>query len=507
MAKRDLGELGEDCFRAFCSSVGIVCNPSFVDKKGWDFFIQFDSEIQEVKFGSSEHACLVQVKATDGDSGRVQVFSSRLYNLAVFAGPAFLLCLEFDGKQSVQAAYLVELDKNLMAQATKAKPIGGKGRFKPEKITINYRQVGTALKTASGEGLLSCLKEKVGDDSYKYFQKKIAQIDELSTVKQPVEVEVTFSAQDPQVFYRELIAVAFGEKDDVEADSAEVSQIRFDQKKKTKTFQRVKIASKAPPIPARLTVYDSKGRGASMDVRILHPRSVFPFIPNEHLIIRIESDGFRLDLHPQGEQLQLKTDWKVLNFEQVRVLEKTLSMSLVGGRGELLLEARDKKYSYEVEWPKQPFTVDTKKLLDALGALIKLASQFSDLNHYQVSLADLEVASGNLNFIDFILSGKIPKNITCNLTSTSLEDGVEIRLRYPVSVPIVGSIFVMAIDLIGKVRESEGTFNLTPTRCEEFASKIFPRGQNARKSVGDWLKNTSEDNTYDEPLVLIPGEG
>ena len=38
---RDLGDLGELFFNAWCSEVGLVANKSTKDKMGWDFLVEF----------------------------------------------------------------------------------------------------------------------------------------------------------------------------------------------------------------------------------------------------------------------------------------------------------------------------------------------------------------------------------------------------------------------------------------------------------------------------------
>jgi hypothetical protein len=41
---RDLGSMGEENFKLWCDSVGLIANRSQIDRTGWDFFVEFPLE-------------------------------------------------------------------------------------------------------------------------------------------------------------------------------------------------------------------------------------------------------------------------------------------------------------------------------------------------------------------------------------------------------------------------------------------------------------------------------
>jgi hypothetical protein len=73
---RDLGDMGEDKFKYWCSSVGIIAHKPTKDKRGWDFFLEFPVSSNEVipkDMQSAPIECKVQVKSTDKQNKKCQI--------------------------------------------------------------------------------------------------------------------------------------------------------------------------------------------------------------------------------------------------------------------------------------------------------------------------------------------------------------------------------------------------------------------------------------------------
>ena len=88
---RDLGRLGEYTFSVWCSQVGLVANPSIIDKTGWDFYVQFPiaDDLSVSKLHKPAVECRVQVKATDSSDRKWQITLSNLRQMATASMPTF----------------------------------------------------------------------------------------------------------------------------------------------------------------------------------------------------------------------------------------------------------------------------------------------------------------------------------------------------------------------------------------------------------------------------------
>jgi hypothetical protein len=111
----DIGDVGEDVFQKWCSSVGLNAHKAHRDRYGWDYFVEMavsrtTGNAHDLHKGNG--AFKVQVKSTRSRSVSVQVELSNLLALATDPLPTFYLLLQFDSGSGSepQAAYLVCLD-------------------------------------------------------------------------------------------------------------------------------------------------------------------------------------------------------------------------------------------------------------------------------------------------------------------------------------------------------------------------------------------------------------
>lgn len=101
---RDVGELGQDHFKVWCTDNGLSAVSAKPDRNGWDFFVEFEPEVDaDIPLDSQGDLikALVQVKATETSSSprSVQVKLSALKRLIDTPFPAFLAHLEYRPSQ------------------------------------------------------------------------------------------------------------------------------------------------------------------------------------------------------------------------------------------------------------------------------------------------------------------------------------------------------------------------------------------------------------------------
>lgn len=180
---RDVGGMGEDIFKYWCSSVGMVANPSAQDMKGWDFFVEFPVEREKclpLDMQPAPIECKVQVKSTDKREGQVPVAVSNLKYLVQAQVPAFLLFVEFDNKNIAQRAFLVDVNRSIIEKTLKrireleSKGLGGK--LHKRNISIKYSEA-HRLTSLDGECLKRKILDYIPDGIEKYVQNKLSHIE------------------------------------------------------------------------------------------------------------------------------------------------------------------------------------------------------------------------------------------------------------------------------------------------------------------------------------------
>jgi hypothetical protein len=110
--RRDVGQLGEDEFRRWCTLNGLSAEKSNPDKMGWDFFVEFEPEMDlavPLDRQNDLKKVLVQVKASDAMPGSVRGKVSAFKLLADADLPAFIAQIDYAGRASPRRARLLHI--------------------------------------------------------------------------------------------------------------------------------------------------------------------------------------------------------------------------------------------------------------------------------------------------------------------------------------------------------------------------------------------------------------
>lgn len=165
---RDLGDLGEVHFSAWCAEVGLIANPAIRDKMGWDFIVEFPftHEISGLHIHQSTPRCKIQVKATDGQKRKLSVSMANLRKLAVDPYPCFYVFIEFDGSNRPTRAFLRHMDEDLIERILEIAATTANQTF-----TVHYDE-SHLLDDLSGKALSNKIKAYLGTDLWNYVEQK-----------------------------------------------------------------------------------------------------------------------------------------------------------------------------------------------------------------------------------------------------------------------------------------------------------------------------------------------
>ena len=167
MDRRDLAVLGEKTLAVWASQVSITCNRASQDKTGWDYLLEFPLESSpptEIVLPLDRRPppiqCLVQVKSTDGRTGRRDVKLSNWERFVKSPLPCFYLALEFDNLPSVQRAYLVHVDERHAGRVLKRLrelDCQGEPKLHRKTLRLTYGE-SHQLASLDGEGLEDAIR-------------------------------------------------------------------------------------------------------------------------------------------------------------------------------------------------------------------------------------------------------------------------------------------------------------------------------------------------------------
>lgn len=323
MAERDVGSLGEATLLQWCAELGLACNKATQDRHGWDYLIELGpiaapSPSVPLDRQPSERGCLIQVKSTDGRSGKRGVKLSNWRRLATSPLPAFFLVLEFDGRAQPARAYLVHLWSGRIARVLKrlrtlARDDPGVD-LRSRTLSLSWGEP-DRLGTPSAAALRDALEAAIGPEPGKYAGEKKRLLDELGYEDETGEFKVTIRVPEGrQGSWEELWAdLQLGLVDELETIDGAFWDRRFGIQ--TETPQAVfdttgAIRSKErSPLRGSLE-FRSVGRRVQVEADIL-VAALTPGPPTslQDLKLRIRVPFLDLVTTPRRSDCQVAWDW------------------------------------------------------------------------------------------------------------------------------------------------------------------------------------------------------
>lgn len=198
----DLGHLAEEEFRTLCARGQLVCNKSERDRTGWDFLVEFPMDASR-SGASLDHrqpvSCHVQLKATQGSTGRVGLRLSSAERLAKDPRPSVLVVFRMDGEGALAGGYIIHLIDRALAKILKRlrqAEANGRGDVNHMTISFEYARFGERFE-ATAEGLRNALLDACGDDPASYITEKQRQLRELGYEGGRFEIDAVLMEEEP----------------------------------------------------------------------------------------------------------------------------------------------------------------------------------------------------------------------------------------------------------------------------------------------------------------------
>lgn len=330
MSKRSIeiiGELGENHFKILCSQVGITATKPAMDKYGWDYFIEFLTDINPnipIDLQQNRIDAKVQIKAFDTNKGYVQIKVSAMYELLKYNGPAFICFIDLDGKNDIQHIYLVHVGEDIIEQVLKSVR-----KFEYKKINLNTKKISIQFKKdneidytgiALKEKILSFIPTTISD----YIKKKNSFLETVGYKNEgPYSFSFSLNSKDIEKFNDTFV----GKENSILVNNLTATHTRFDIALPYNVFNNQNENSLCSLIINPLTTHQKLGfKKDKYSTPLIYDVEVTnsPFnnvLPTEKMKILIKNDFFEYNMSFGESQLNFKYS---INNKKYYAIDKLL---------------------------------------------------------------------------------------------------------------------------------------------------------------------------------------
>jgi hypothetical protein len=174
--KRDVGQLGEDEFKRWCTLNRLSAVKSSPDKMGWDFFVEFEPEVDDARPLDQQNdlkKVLIQVKATDTMPGSARGKLSAVKLLVDTDLPAFIAQVGYAGRGTPRWARLLHIGpKQIEAILRKVREMEEAGRLDLDSVQMSLLMDEAVEIELNGGNLRQLISDAIPHGTAEYVAAK-----------------------------------------------------------------------------------------------------------------------------------------------------------------------------------------------------------------------------------------------------------------------------------------------------------------------------------------------
>lgn len=208
----ELGDLAENLFGKLCAQGKLICNKAGRDRAGWDFRVDFPLTVTagEALDHREPRTCLIQLKATAGETGSVRARLSSMERLAKDKGPAAIVVFRMRPDGTELMGYIVHLLGKDLAKVLRRLRIAERdGRTDVNHLWISFDYRKARRFKIDADGLRAALMELCPADVDDYVAEKRHQLETLGYDDGPgIETEALIYIEDQDHFTRLVSGLA-----------------------------------------------------------------------------------------------------------------------------------------------------------------------------------------------------------------------------------------------------------------------------------------------------------
>ena len=522
MSDKDVGNMGESLFSAFCSTTGMVANKSDIDRHGWDFHVEFVDE-KTLPFdpvvGEPTIEMKVQVKTSDRTTGGRQIKLTNLLKMCNSPSPCFICFIELGENDLPQNIYVKHIDEQFMRFVfQRAHELDQEGKeIKGHKPRIKYTQ-SDRLDEPTGRHLKEKFISYIPNGMSDYVNQKIQLVKSIGFEDGSRKINFRVSGSDG---LQKLQNMMLGLDDRIDIENIEIKSKRFGRVSEETIASAVsgKIKLEAKPEPCTLNIRRQPTDAPLSFKGQFHNSPLNSFLQPNQQFLRF-SFGFMEILLNMGESsFKVEVD---PNKEPDKTIQEIGNFLLLI---KMFKDGNPVLYFEIVSKDKKPFSFEFKNEieLDDYSELISLHSKIEDIlrdfcrsnSETYASIQNLTRLSLDTSLLHQLLFENVDTfDFTINLSS---EDGTYPDSLDNVAVTTFGrtligesSLYIAFIAFSGTLHKIEGQkYHFHPINREVGARLIVEPNSNEGKKVITAALNLFKEkieSTHDTvlPLVLEP---
>jgi hypothetical protein len=463
---RDVGGMAEAELKKWAYQVGIVPNPAFVDREGWDFLLQFPfSELQEtlpLDVRSDRIECLIQVKGLDVVKYRRSIKLSNWERLVRTPLPAFFLVIDFNWQASPKNAYLVHVGKEwiekVLHRLRKLKSEDSSA-LNEKYLDLTWDQ-GDCLAELNGNGLKRAIEAHVRDSMKGYCLRKI-EFRETAGDPIPALMHVSTTFQTIEEGWNVLMDFAIGIRDDLPTSRVTVEEdVRFDIPAKRKRYdtEGVVEVEERPATPVKLVVYNRATTLRSEFSGLFHSPYWFfknASIPDQYMKNRVSFELGDIIIYPSSNKARVNLSFS--QAEEFRSLQEHVNLwrlvdiLQVAQIGDIYIDVRaldDSLIGSAVIAPLVASQLEEELLqvAHAVNDFWFLARRFDISPDTEVTLTNILRQQGVTSRLRQLCDANIPVDYI--MGTVEIEDEDEVVFESEVAVPLLRKVSFGIISVV-----------------------------------------------------------
>ncbi|MEX1826810.1 hypothetical protein [Luteibacter sp. CQ10] len=297
MNSDDLGELGADAFRTWCTHAGLICNPSTRDRAGWDFLVDFPHapSLHSLDRRPGPQSCVVQLKTVLETSDNIRIRLDMLERLAKDVKPCFIITPVVRGLEVVNVRVWHLRGEHLERVLRRLRQEQAKGlTAETGKKHITFRLDTGEPMAPSGAALRTMFEAACPKGMQAYASGKGAEVATLGMGEVPYQVSFSIDAQSPL----DLLDFFIGDAKNAPGEISALMEDRLGVKLPMAGTMAGRGELSLEPAPVGDAV-----------IRIISPSLTLPLVDRAAIItVPFEIEGHRR-LRVRGRYLSVTVTW------------------------------------------------------------------------------------------------------------------------------------------------------------------------------------------------------
>ncbi|RRZ97199.1 hypothetical protein EGK14_00695 [Erwinia sp. 198] len=464
MSSRKVGNMGRGDFDRLCNASGLIYNSSSEDDSGgWDAIVEFPL-INSIALLNSLNEqpiqCLVQIKSTDGEKKGVQVKLSNMKRFCDTPLPCFFFFARYDGNESIESAYLVHINRDVMFQVLKRirqNDTGKKSPLHKLSFTINHSDE-DEIFLFNKDALKNAIEKHIPLGMKRYCEDKLRDLGDIGYKGTRYALNFKIASEND---YKSLINASLGYPATINIKDVQGWDTRFDINFRMEELEAEKAIIEITSVEAFSTGtirFEDEKEDATFKCEFFISPIAFN-APDDLASFRISSDFFDLIVGVKNNQMKMDFESydKVFHLADLRELLLLIKM-LNTPNGQLKLTIKNNEgietsfFASNNSFSANPIANEIINAEQIALTLMQIASYFRVDKNCKVSLNELIKKQQDIErmhtFIsktpggDPILRLEIPEH------NDNIDSGKELRIF--IAIPLFFSSFFICLACVAK---------------------------------------------------------